>query len=668
MGLRYMQETEDRKRKKERGRCEGGMGVMGARICQTSRRILVAVVIGVLAVGLAGCSASGSAGTGKGIEGSGEDKAADGKSGEVPGSKAGKADSKSGEVSGSVGGQETSGKAGGQSAVSGHGMTGEYKDSDLDASWDEDNSTVITCSGGQAEIDGDGAEVVSEAEMAAGDKAAFATIVIREAGTYVLRGSYTGQIQVDAGKEDKVQLVLDGFDGTNETSAVINGIQSDKIILTLADGTENTVKDGSTYVYSSDEEDEPDAAIFSKDDITVNGGGSLAVEGNYKHGIKTKNDLKIISGVITVTAAEDAIKGKDSVSVKDGTVTVKSGEDGIKSNEDADEDKGYVIIDGGVISIAAGDDGIHAETYLTVNGGTIDVTESHEGLEGRKVDINSGTIRIKSSDDGINAAYGGTDEGSGDSQGNGQDSQENGRGKMQADPDTCVRIAGGDVTVDASADGIDSNGDFYMDGGNVLISGPVDNGDGALDYNGIALISGGTIAVAGSAGMMQAFSEESSQAMILVYYESKQEAGTKIQLTDGVGTELLSWQPEKAWECVLISMPELEDGSTYRLTAGSDSQDITLDGILTQIGGQAGGALGGRGMGGGRMGGGKPGGEAPGGEVPGDGSRPEGDGMPEDGSRPEGDRMRGGGKRPTGEMPEDGTGSENGESANKDTK
>lgn len=652
MGLRYMQEMEDRKRKKERGRCEGGMGVMGARICQTSRRILVAVVIGVLAVGLAGCSASGSAGTEKGIEGSGEDKAADGKSGEVSGSEGGTADSKNSEAPGSEGGgQETSGKTGGQSAASGHGMTSEYKDSDLDASWDEDNSTVITCSGGQAEIDGDGAEVVSEAEMAAGDKAAFATIVIREAGTYVLRGSYTGQIQVDAGKEDKVQLVLDGFDGTNETSAVINGIQSDKIILTLADGTENTVKDGSSYVYSSDEEDEPDAAIFSKDDITVNGGGSLAVEGNYKHGIKTKNDLKIISGVITVTAAEDAIKGKDSVSVKDGTVTVKSGEDGIKSNEDADEDKGYVIIDGGVISIAAGDDGIHAETYLTVNGGTIDVTESHEGLEGRKVDINSGTIRIKSSDDGINAAYGGTDEGSGDSQGNGQDSQENGRGKMQADPDTYVRIAGGDVTVDASADGIDSNGDFYMDGGNVLISGPVDNGDGALDYNGTALISGGTIAVAGRAGMMQAFSEESSQAMILVYYESKQEAGTKIQLTDGGGTELLSWQPEKAWECVLISMPELEDGGTYGLTAGSDSQDITLDGILTQIGGQAGGALGGRGMGGGRIGGGKPGGE-----------------MPGDGSRPEGDRMRGGGNRPTGEMPEDGTGPENGASANKDTK
>lgn len=482
----------------------------------------------------------------------------------------------------------------------GSGLTAEYEEADLDDSWQEEGSTVISCTGTNAKIEGSGAYQKD------------GVIQITKAGTYILRGDYQGQICVDAGKEDQVQLVLDEFSITCENSSSIYGLQSGKIILTLADGTENQVSDSSNYVFSSADEDEPDAAVFSKDDLTINGTGKLTVQGNYSNGIRSKDDLKIISGELSVTAVKDGIKGKDSVSVRNGQIQVESGEDGIKSNNDSDAEKGYVIIDGGTIEIHAGDDGIHAETWLTIHDGTINIAESYEGLEGMKVDINGGTITVKASDDGINgAASGSTEEDS-----NGEPGGE--RAKMEADPDVYVRITGGQIQVDSGADGIDSNGNLFVHGGITYISGPVDGANGALDYNGGAIISGGVFGAAGSAGMMQTFSESSQQRMLMVYYDQSQEGGTEVSLKPEQGEAVFSWSPEKRFECILISVPELADGETYELTTGSESQKITVDGILTQAGERSGRA-------GGRGGFGRPEGSVGSGEKGGPGrkERPE---------------------------------------------
>ena len=201
-----------------------------------------------------------------------------------------------------------------------------------------------------------------------------------------------------------MRLVLDGFAVSCSDTSPIYGLQCKKLILTLAEGTENQVSDGSSYVFENPDDDEPDAAIFCKGDLTVNGSGSLTVNGNYSDGIRSKEDLKIISGQIQVTAVKDGLKGKDSLTVKDGQIQITSGEDGLKANNDSDPDKGYLIIDGGQIQISAGDDGIHSETWLTIHDGTITVEESNEGIEGMKIDINGGSISVSSEDDGINAA------------------------------------------------------------------------------------------------------------------------------------------------------------------------------------------------------------------------------------------------------------------------
>lgn len=487
-------------------------------------------------------------------------------------------------------------------SVSMAGKTAVYEDEDLDASWDEASSTIISCDGTGADITGEGAAEEN------------GIIRVTAAGTYVLRGNYSGQIRVEAGKEDLVRLVMDGFHISNESTSPVYGVQSKKIVLILADGTENSTEDGAQYSFALADEDEPDAVIFSKDDLVINGQGSLSVSGNYSNGVRSKDDLAVISGNLTITAVKDGLKGKDSVTVKDGQIQIKSGEDGIKSNNDTDPEKGYVIIDGGTIVIQSGDDGIHAETWLTISGGDIDVQESYEGLEGLKIDINGGNIKVKSTDDGINAAGGGS----------GTDA-ENERAKMQDNPEAYVRIAGGTVAVDAMADGIDSNGSLYVEAGTVYIDGPTSGGDGALDYNGTAVINGGTFAAAGSAGMMQGFSEASGQNSILVFYSEKQEAGTAVVLTDEEGEELLAFTPEKEFECVLISVPGLEQGKSYQLSTAGQSQEIVMDGVMTQAGERPGGMGRGPGRGGeggtDGMRGGRPGGEGGSGGTRGE--RPE---------------------------------------------
>ena len=359
------------------------------------------------------------------------------------------------------------------------------------------------------------------------------------------RGSFEGKIVIDAGKEDVIHLVLDGANISNTDSSAVYGVQSGKIVLTLAEGTKNSISDGAEYIFSSQDEDEPDAAIFTEDSLTINGTGELAVTGNYSNGIRTKDDLKIISGVIQVTAQKDGIKGKDSVTIKDGEIRVQAGEDGIQASNDTDADKGYVIIEGGTIEIQAADDGIHAETWLTIHGGTVSVEESNEGLEGLKIDINGGNIQVTASDDAVNAA-GGTAQSEMD--------------KMQVNEEAYVRISGGTISLDASADGIDSNGHLFIKGGEIYISGPVADGEGALDYNGTALISGGTFAAASSAGMMQTFSQASEQPMLMVYYDETQAGSTSVQLVDDKGEKLLEFSPAKEFACVLISLPGLEEG------------------------------------------------------------------------------------------------------------
>jgi hypothetical protein len=424
---------------------------------------------------------------------------------------------------------DTSAQAAALSAV-----TGDYSDRDLDGTWDAAAATAIVCSGDTAAVTGTGAT------------ASAGLITISEAGTYVLSGSFTGQVLVTADSEDKVQIVLDGVTITSTDGPAINVQQADKVFLTLADGTQNAVSDSENYTLDADS-DEPNACIYAKDDLTINGSGSLTVTGVYNHGIYCKDDLKVCGGTLTITAANAGLKGKDSVSVCAGTISITSGGDAIKSNNDSDTTLGWVAIDGGDITLSAGDDGIDAETAVTVNGGTLTVTDCVEGLEAAAVTINGGTVDVTSSDDGINAS-----SGSAGTEGAMPDTS-------SASSDCTLTINGGTVTVTAGGDGLDSNGSLLVTGGVVLVSQGPNGGNGALDYNSTGTITGGIVIAAGSSDMAQNFSSDSTQGAILTDTGS-QSAGTAIALTDASGNVIACFTPDIAYTSVVFSAPSLSTG------------------------------------------------------------------------------------------------------------
>lgn len=199
------------------------------------------------------------------------------------------------------------------------------------------------------------------------------TITIKSAGVYSLTGKLDeGQIIVDAGNEDDVFIVLNGVDITNSNTSPIYSKNSKNTIISLQDNTKNTLTDGEEYKFE-DSTDEPNATIFSKNDLYIIGSGSLIINANYNHGIYSKDEFKIQSGDITINSKNDGIKGKDCVNIAGGNINIVSGGDGIQSNNTTDETKGYILIEDGNINISAGEDGIQAETNLQIKDGTIDI-------------------------------------------------------------------------------------------------------------------------------------------------------------------------------------------------------------------------------------------------------------------------------------------------------
>ena len=459
------------------------------------------------------------------------------------------------------------------------------KESEITAQPEQDDTESVTTEAdhatyGKAEdydtsIPSDAVTITGNGEIVdisgAGAKTDGGAVTITKGGTYVLSGVFNGQILIDAGKEELVHLVLAGAQMTCTDSAAIYGVQSDKIVITLQDGTVNQIEDGETYVYETAEEEEPNAAIFSKDDLTINGTGSLIVQGNYEDAIGTKDDLLIVSGNYQIDAVEDGVQGKDSLTILDGTFIITAGNDALKASNDTDTDKGWVLIDNGTYTISAGDDAIHAETELTIHDGTIDIVACQEGIEGQTVTVNDGMISVKASDDGINAVSG---QGSGD---------------------ISITINGGEIYVDADGDGLDSNGTLVINGGTVYVEGPTNDGNGIMDYEYSGEIHGGIFVATGSSGMAMNFGTDSTQCSILVNLSNVQEAGTELTLKDAEGNELFTKTIQKQYRSVVISIPELEADGTYELTCGTETAQITMNGTIygTGMGGFGGGMPGG---------------------------------------------------------------------------
>ena len=429
---------------------------------------------------------------------------------------------------------------------------------DLRTSWDAPEAVRITLTGASAACSDPSVSIAG------------GTVTVTREGTYVLSGRLdNGTVIIDCGKNDKVQLVLDNAFIHADTFAAIHVRQADKVFITLADGSANTLSNGGRFVQI----DKHDVAsvIYSRDDLTVNGSGSLTIVSPAGHGIDTKDDLVITGGTFHIDAASHGLAANDSVRIRSASMHIVAGKDGMQAENDEDAALGFVYIESGSFDVTAGDDGVsatsdvlitggafrigctgdalHADSLLTVTGGTIDVSSSNEGLEGNSVAVTGGAISVVSTDDGVNAA------------------------------DGDIRISGGTLYVNAEGDGLDANGSIAVSGGTVTVAGPSRPGNAPIDYDKTAVISGGTVIAYGSDSMVQHFSPDSTQGAMLLTFRP-QPAGTAISVTDASGRQLLAVTAEKPFSALVVSCPGLTLGQTYTVRIGDSETAITLDPLV----------------------------------------------------------------------------------------
>ncbi len=461
-------------------------------------------------------------------------------------------------------------------------------------------------------------------------------------------------IDTPSDDQKKVQIVLNDAHVTCTGSAAIYVKSADKVFVTtynesslasvgdFTDTTENNV-DGA--VYSKDDicfngtgtltiSASAGNGIVGKDDLKMTSGTYIITASNHgldandsirikggsytinagKDGIHCENSddetlgyVYIENGTFNITSANDCIQAASSLQIVDGSYTLVAGggsdfvastdsKKGLKatgnlviyggtininSADDALHSNGSLQIDGGTMTLSSGDDGVHADGVVLIRGGIVNVTKSYEGIEGKSVTIQNGEISVYAEDDGINSA-GGNDQ-SGMTGRPGQNS-------FSTDGTVFVTISGGTVYINAAGDGIDSNGNLYVSGGEIIIDGPTNSGNGALDYDGNGQITGGTIIALGSRGMAMNFNA-ATQGAILINLSVAQSAGSVVKLTDGDGNIVAEYTAKKSYQSVIISSPAIEKGAKYTLSAGNYSATISMTSLIYGGGSQMGGPV-----------------------------------------------------------------------------
>jgi len=334
-----------------------------------------------------------------------------------------------------------------------------YDANDYYTAWKDETPNYIKLTGTSATLEGSGATIKDS------------TVTITKAGVYVISGTLAdGQIIVDVADKGTVKLVLNGAEISCADNAPIYVKDAGKTIISLEKGTVNTITDGKKYVLADASTDEPNAAIYSKSDLTINGTGKLTVNGNYNDGITSKDDLKITGGDIKIVSTDDGLIGKDLVAVKTGTITVQSGGDGIKASNDTDATKGSIAIEGGTYNIKSANDGLQANTSVLISDGSFTITTGG----------GSTNAAAKTGDDMGRAP---TTEAT--------TTQEETISAKGIKASTDVSIGGGTFKIDSSDDALHSKKNLLITSGDIKIS----TGDDAVHADELLTIKAGKIDV-----------------------------------------------------------------------------------------------------------------------------------------------------------------------------
>lgn len=509
----------------------------------------------------------------------------------------------------------------------------ENSNFDVNVSWTSDDPIITLDDDNSYFTDGaNGIEIVGN------------IIYITETGTYVLEGALNdGRIVIQV--DGQVHLIFNGVSITSSDGVPLVILGSKKKVITLVEGTSNYLEDATSYsVFYDDEASEPNGALFSKKALTINGGGSLEIVGNYNNGISVKDELRILDSAVTIYAVNNGIKGNDQVIIKNSDITIVSENDGIKSDKESDttgfvyfndsyvtidakgdgiqaynlilidngtfniitfngsqssistEDSakglksdGDIIINDGSFNLDTYDDSIHAANIIQINGGVFNITTNDDAIHSDYiVEVNDGTLDITQSYEGIEAAriyiHGGQIYITSSDDGiNAADDTDNAVGFIN---NNCmIIITGGYIEIYASGDGIDSNGTVLITGGTLLVHGPTASGDSALDADGGILVNGGYLVATGSLGMVETPGANSEQNVVSIAFSSRRTANQLIELKDVSNNVIISFTPSKTYQSLIISVPELTLGSTYTISIdGSNVTSFTQTQTIVYIG------------------------------------------------------------------------------------
>lgn len=315
---------------------------------------------------------------------------------------------------------------------------------------------------------------------------------ITQAGSYVLSGSMTGAVTVQAGKEDSVHIILQDAAITNPDGAALSGLSGGKIILTLAEGSSNSLADGAGYAQDAEG---TDAALYTKTDLTINGSGSLSVSGNTAHGIVTKDSLLLVSGSLSVTAVKDGLRAKDSLTMLDGKLEVTAGSDALVATS-GEADQGWIAIQGGELILRAQHDGIQAEGRLSLTGGSYDIITGAgsagqlaslpaQGNMGRSDAVSGATRRARQPGQADQAAAGAMTASASETEGKESDSYKGIKAGQS------LIISGGQYQLDTQDDALHANGDITIENGRFTIA----SGDDAVHADGALHLQDGILTV-----------------------------------------------------------------------------------------------------------------------------------------------------------------------------
>ena len=556
-----------------------------------------------------------------------------------------------------------------------------FTDRDYESSYNESESIRIQLNGTSASASADSVKISGT------------TITITEEASYVISGTLNdGRIVVEADDSAKLQIVLNGVNMNSENTAVLYILSADKVFVTLADGTENVLSNGGTF--ESIDENNIDGTVFSRQDLTFNGSGTLTVTSPAGHGIVCKDDLVFTGGTYMVTSASHGLDVNDSVRIADASITMDAGKDGIHAENTDDASLGFVyilsgtmdieaegdgisagaylqvqdgtihllagggyengtskssasyggfkgggkpgrssaktvpeenstnmmppeesssmttseessnsmkglkavsgilisngritidsaddsihsntsvIMNGGTFEIASGDDAVHADDTLTITDCDMIISKSYEGLEAQKLYVKGGTIVLNATDDGLNAS-GGTDS-------SGMTGGRDGMfgGKRQSSGNGVIEISGGNLTIYASGDGLDSNGTLTISDGYIYVANPTAGDTSIIDADVSPVITGGTFVSTGSTTMMaQTFASSSTQGVITCT-TGTQSPGSVVTVKDSNGNSVISYEVEYSCAMVIISSPDIVKGDAYMLTIGSTSGSVQAE-------------------------------------------------------------------------------------------